>query len=474
MNNYKVVDNSENTNEKLRQKFDYETEEIEKNLNQIKDIADFLVQSIQQNDNSLILTYLSHMYEFKNYFKYTACIFNDQLFYFIFSNCIASDSQEIIILAIKILNNLLDTKVNEFTEIIFSSDLLQLIVNFFSSSDMKIKNLSLSTICILSQLDPEKSLAFWDPMLSSVSKESSDIILSYIYNDFLLLKNAPNFNISQLQQIIELIDFSINKSENEQAQFNAFQIIPKGLKEEVYHNLFFEEYSNETWLTFFVKMIHSEGKSNKLIEYGYLILKELVSYLPEDVIHSKNIFDLKLISKQIDFKYDHDTFYQKYDISIVNACFQFLIELFDSKPSIISEVFINYLKEEEEIDDDFMIKLFMIIHHSIFEIREISSQLLCLIIMKGSFNQIASLSMNYIFESFFIILEFDPQRGSIVLDCFSRVLNAFSNAGYKKSEFQIYFEANNASEVFKNLIEYDDGLENQIISICNYIDYNIN
>lgn len=456
----KIIGNDNNESDKAGQ--------IENNVYKINENLNLLAQSINQNEGTSILDYLTQIYELNEYFKHSACIFNEKLFYFIFSSCIENESQEIVILTFKILNSLLSTEIPEFTEVMLSTDLPQLIINFFSSPNADIKNGSLSTICILSQLDPKASLAFLDPMLSSVSNEVVDIILRYIYNIILY------FDTDRIKEIFQVIDFAIIESKNNKSIIESMKIISKGLKEEDYRGIFIEQYSSENWLDFFVQMINEKGESNQLIKYGYSILKKLVPTLSNEIIKSKKIFDLELISEQIDFYYDYkETFNQKYDISIVIEIFKFLIDLFDSHNSFISEIIVNYIKEEEEIKEDIMIKIFMIIHHSAFKIRDISSQLLCLIIMNESSDQIKSQSLNYTIESLFCILEYDPQKSEIVFDCFNRILNAllYETDNKIKFDFQNYFGANNASDVFHRLIEYDSKLEVKIIEICRAIDY---
>ena len=352
----------------------------------------------------------------------------------------------------------------------FSSDLLQTIVNFFSSPNVNIKSKSLSTICILSQFDPEQSLEFWNPMVSSVSSEVVDIILSYIYNDITYLQHISDYSSDKLIEILEIIKFSVHESDNKQAKFDALKVISKGLNLEFCQDLFIEEYSNDLWLSFFVDMIHLKGKSNHSIEYGYLVLKELIPFLNEN--QTKKILDTKLIAKHLDYDNDFDgNFIQKYNISIVKECFKFLYELFDNWPLLISSIIKDYLDENDD-NDDIMIKIFMIIFYSVFEIREVASHLLCFIINNSSRNQITSLSLNYLIDSLFCILDFDPQQSKVVIDCLSKVISSYIKSGIDSDEIVTLFYSNNANEVFENLIDDDDiELGSQIESICKEIGF---
>ena len=174
-----------------------------------------------------------------------------------------------------------------------------------------------------------------------------------------------------------------------------------------------------------------------------------------------------MISKHIDYDYEinGNNFVQKYDVPIVKECFSFLYVLIYRHTTLIQAIF-DYSQ-----NDDILLKILMIILHSFFEIREIASELLCLIILNGSCAQITSLSFIYLFDSLFSILDFSPQNGETVLKCISRVISAFLSIGYGKDNFQALFASNNANEVFQNLIENNENLEEIINLICDSVDF---
>lgn len=478
---YKLEIESPNIAEQTSYQEDGDTkgsDQIEENLLQINSSVQLLIPSIKNEENESILTHLKQIYKFKDFFGFSAPVFNQDIFFFIFSNCINNNSPEIAKMALRILNNLLATKIKAFLDYTFSTSLPQIIINNLFSSDIGIKRKSFATICILSQSEPLKSLMFWDTIKSTICKEVSDVISSYIYNEILFFQQIQNFNSDNLLEIFDVIAFLVNESDNSKAKFDALKTISKGITELPYRKEFIQEYSNVNWLCFFVAMIHSNQlcKSKKCeypiliepvptIEFGYSILKELVPFLEQDKIESENILDLELISMHIDYEIASDTFYQKYDIAIVKECLSFLCETISYHIPLIQKIIDN------SENDDIMLKIFMIILQSVFDVREIASKILCIVLYNGSSSQITSLSLINIVESLFCILDFDPQSNDTVFKCFTRVIPAFLNKGYKINEFQELFLANNANDVFQSLIEYDRNTEENIRSICNLIDF---
>ena len=446
----------------------------DKEISQVDQIIESL--KIALNDHSIenIFAILKELENEPNFINQNIEIFNESSFVSLLFNCLSIENEHIQLSALTIFNSFLDSQPsNANLDYIFSNEMMSLILSLFGSMDSRIKMESLSTICILSSHNSEKSFGFWDQVLSSLNEETCYLVSKYIVNEIAVCKSLQNMDI--FADIFTRISNLIFHLDQNQDKFNSLMmIIIKFLKDPDLNLFFIQELIKEEWISIYMNMIHSK-QSNLPIEVGFDVLRLIVPHLSEEQMKGYNIVDFELLSQYIDFDYHINLetnlaeYTQKFDVQLVKSVFNFLLSAFQNHPFLVPFLY-EYVENDKNMTD-FFTKILFIVPHSSFVICNIASEFICFVILHSSYEQTSSLSLDELIECMFSILSFDTSKFDIVYQCLYNIVIAFMNRGRSKDDLQEVFLENEASELFHSLLESNSDCEDRLAELCQLIEF---